>query len=216
MGLVKLNNKGVINVTAVGGSSTDIAVTGGTEEPFTKKFSGGIIQPTGSFAAFEVRQGANTNNQSLPDGTQTTLLWETPEYDFGDNYSNNTSTANANYFQAPVAGLYAFEANILIDDTGDYTNGDRMDLRFYYGTGVPSTMTNFYGFLHIVGPNNIGTNTNQFRTLKGCQQIYLAADERVSVRIHNGTGQTQNTFAANSTDVGAWVRFSGRLVYRTA
>ena len=216
MGLVKLNSKGVINVTAVGGSSTDIAVTGGTEEPFAKKFSGGIIQPTGSFPAFEVRQGANTNDQVLANVSVTTLLWETPEYDFGDNYQNNVSSGNGNYFQAPVAGLYAFEANILIDDDGDYTNGDRMDLRFYYGTGAPSAMTNYYGFLHIVGPNNIGTNTNQFRTLKGCQQMYLAADERVSVRIYNGTGQQQNTYAANSTDVGAWVRFSGRLVYQTA
>jgi hypothetical protein len=133
MGLVKLNSKGVINVTAVGGSSTDIAVTGGTEEPFAKKFSGGIIQPTGSFPAFEVRQGANTKDQVLADGSITTLLWETPEYDFGDDYRNNVSSGNGNYFQAPVAGLYAFEATILIDDDGDYTNGDRMDLRFYYG-----------------------------------------------------------------------------------
>ena len=116
MGLVNLNDKAVINVTAVGGSSTAIAVTGGTEEPFTKKFSGGIIQPTGSFPAFEVRQGANTNDQSLADSAITTLLWETPEYDFGDNYTNSTSTGNANFFTAPFAGLYAFEASILIDD----------------------------------------------------------------------------------------------------
>jgi len=202
----------VLKATPIDGNPNSIGIITGTQEPFDKKFlsnitvSGSIIQPAVETYAFHVEKNDSTKNQLLSNGLVTTLTWGTEIYDFG-NRMNISTLANSNFYIAPYTGLYQFNAHVLIEDTGDYTTNDRMDLRFYYGSGGVSSLSDFHTFLFIVGET---TNNNQFRSLHGSTQIYLTSGQRVALKVYNGTGVNQNTY--NGT--GNWVRFEGRMVRR--
>ena len=211
----ELQSGAILKVTSLDGSTNSIGVIGGTEEPFEKRFldgimvSGSIKTPSEQTYAFQVEKNAATDDQVLTSSGLgiTTLTWGTEIYNFGSKMSVST-TADSNFYTAAVTGLYTFSAHVLIDDDGDYTSGDRMDLRFYYGTGAVGSLSDFQAFLFIVGET---TNTNQFRSLFGTTQIYLTSGQRVALKVYNGTGVDQNTYAGT----GQWVRFEGRLVQQT-
>ena len=209
----ELQSGAVLKVTSLDGSTNSIGVIGGTEEPFEKRFldgimvSGSIRTPSDQTYAFHVEKNAATDDQVLTNAAVITLTSGTEIYNFGNKMSVST-TADSNFYTAAVTGLYTFSAHVLIDDDGDYTTNDRMDLRFYYGTGAVAGLSDFQAFLYIVGET---TNTNQFRALHGTTQIYLISGQRVALKVYNGTGVDQNTYAGT----GQWVRFEGRLVQQT-
>ena len=185
----ELQSGAILKVTSLDGSTNSIGVIGGTEEPFEKRFldgimvSGSIKTPSEQTYAFQVEKNAATDDQVLTSSGLgiTTLTWGTEIYNFGSKMSVST-TADSNFYTAAVTGLYTFSAHVLIDDDGDYTSGDRMDLRFYYGTGAVGSLSDFQAFLFIVGET---TNTNQFRSLFGTTQIYLTSGQRVALKVYN-------------------------------
>ena len=208
----------IIKLTSLDGSTSAISVVTGTEEPFEKRFltgidvSGSIKTPFDQTYAFHVEKDT-TKNQLISNGVTQTLTWDVDVYNAdngnGFNVFSKSATANSNFYTAPRTGLYQFSAHILIEDTGDYTNGDRMDLRFYYGTGNVASLSTFQPFLKILQHSD--SATNEFRSLQGTTQIYLTAGQRMALKVYNATGVNQNTY--NGT--GAWTRLEGRLVQQT-
>ena len=94
MGQVELRDGAILKVTAVRGSTTEISVITGTQEPFDKTFksdiivSGSIIQNAGAndYPAFEVIQGTSNDNQTIPNNTITKITFGTENYDLGSNF----------------------------------------------------------------------------------------------------------------------------------
>ena len=215
----ELTSGTIIKLTSLDGSTGAISVVTGTEEPFEKRFLTGI-DVSGSFKtpqeqtyAFHVEKDT-TKNQLISNGVTQTLTWDVDVYNYNIPGTSTavfqkSATADSNFYTARVTGLYQFSAHILIEDTGDYTNGDRMDLRFYYGTGNVASLSTFQPFLKILQHSD--SATNEFRSLQGTTQIYLTSGQRVALKVFNGTGVNQNTY--NGT--GAWTRFEGRLVQQT-
>lgn len=212
MGVVNLQNGTIIKVTPIQGNANKVAVITGTEIPFNKAFkediivSGSIRRMETECPAFEVQQSNSTDNQDLPDTTVTIIHFDEIIYDNNSNY-NNASATNP-YFRAPYDGLYLFNAHVLIDDTpGDFTAGDRMDLRFYSGSLPTSGMDMAYSFLYIVGNSS---SYAEFRGLQGTAQMRLKKDTIVNCRVYNGTGIAQKTYSAG----GMWSWFQGHLISR--
>jgi hypothetical protein len=213
MSTIELKSGTILKVTSVDGNPNACAVITGVEEPFNKRFlsdvivSGSVMQPTDQTYAFHVKKSSSAQNQSLADNDFTVITFDEAEYNFGNKFNTSTNV-NLSYYQAAVTGLYQFETHILIEDTGDYSSNDRMDIRFYYGNAAVASLSDNIPILFIVGQT---ATTNQFRGLFGTTQLYLNSGDKVVVKIYNKTGQTQNTY--NGT--GEWVRFTGRLVQRT-
>jgi len=210
MGVVNLQNGTIIKVTPIQGNANKVAVITGTEIPFNKAFkediivSGSIRRMETECPAFEVQQSISTSNQNLPDTTVTEILFDEIIYDNNSNYHASISYSR---FLAPYDGLYLFNAHVLIDDTpGDFTAGDRMDLRFYSGSN-PSFMDMAYSFLYIVGNSS---SYAEFRGLQGTAQMRLKAGTYVNCRVYNGTGIAQKTYSAG----GMWSWFQGHLISR--
>ncbi|NOR84481.1 hypothetical protein GQ473_00035, partial [archaeon] len=137
------------------------------------------------------RASVTTTTTSLPALTNTIILWDTEEYDNGDNFDTST-----NRFTAPVDGRYVFSAQVMIDTP--VTSDTRYEI---------SILVNGAG-----GVTNIDySSIAGFETMAVSTEIELTANDYVEIKVHNKHA-TNDEQVYNSVASERYTFWTGHLI----
>jgi hypothetical protein len=208
MGQVELRDGAILKVTAVRGSTTEISVITGTQEPFDKTFksdiivSGSIIQNAGAndYPAFEVIQGTSNDNQTILNNTITKITFGTENYDLGSNFNLGAT----NRFTAPQRGIYQFYGKVLYNSSTVLAANDSFALYFYKNGSITSAGK-------VINPGETTRTGFKFQTIY--LTINLAKGDYIELFASQVSGATLYTY---STGVGSeWTSLQGALIAAT-
>lgn len=152
----------------------NVRVMSGTTTLLNIDASGRVSQPLNP--AFVARFSSGTINPG------NYIVWNYVETNIGNCYNSSTGK-----FTAPIAGLYEFGFNILLNNagSGEYRHG------FYLNNGNYNTIIKT-------------KSANTWETIQGTIQVYLNANDVVGIFYTSGNGAAYNDPYYN--------RFWGRLV----
>jgi len=207
MGQVEIKDGSILKVTATRGTTTNIGIITGTQEPFDKTFksnlivSGSIIQNAGSndYPAFEVIQGTSEDDQAISNNANTKIKFGTENYDLGGNFN-----MTLNRFVAPMRGIYQFYGKVTYNNSTVLAANDIFQLYIYKNGAVTSAGKVI----------NVGETT---RTGFKFQDIYLTINldknDYIELYAYQASGTTINTHSEGAGS--SWTSLQGALIAAT-